>query len=85
MVQDVLRRREEISWRNPKSKRCKVILLIYSSFYLSKINFILFLFYFILFFRDNALIAHQTQYKNELENYRIYYEDKINGEKNKVL
>jgi len=29
-------------------------------------------------------MAHQTQYKNELENYRIYYEDKINGEKNKV-
>lgn len=34
--------------------------------------------------RDNALQAHQIQYKNELENYRIYYEDKINGEKNKV-
>lgn len=30
-------------------------------------------------------MAHQIQYKNELENYRIYYEDKINGEKNKVI
>ena len=35
-------------------------------------------------FRDNALAAHQVQYKNELDNYKIYYEDKINGEKNKV-
>jgi hypothetical protein len=54
-----------------------IFIFIFVFLYFHFINFIS--------FRDNALAAHQNQYKNELENYKIYYEDKINGEKNKVF